>query len=271
MYQRVASTSALYADGKAGLWRDPDLQLALEWRLHNEPNEAWASRIGSDFNQAMYFLDQSRSASDIENAEKLRLAEQVRELDRARSIADEQKKRLHAQNVAARKQRLVIWITSLALMFTVTTSVFAWKQSRLALQQKQYAEEQSLIAQRQLSNIFTYGSLLAGARQNYQTLLGSLSDAEAIRAALWAQLAQTGVTDYNNTSSVEFNNSSNHPVLLMTMNPDGLQSSPQTVEPGQTVQVEGFVNQIWIARSLPEAHVIDTGTIAASTSHHTFR
>ena len=28
----------------ASLWRDPELQLALDWREKNQPNEAWASR-----------------------------------------------------------------------------------------------------------------------------------------------------------------------------------------------------------------------------------
>ena len=32
LYLRLASTAALYQEGQAGLYLDPDLELALEWR-----------------------------------------------------------------------------------------------------------------------------------------------------------------------------------------------------------------------------------------------
>ena len=36
IYRRLAETAVLHERGHAGLWRDPDLQLALDWR-ENEP------------------------------------------------------------------------------------------------------------------------------------------------------------------------------------------------------------------------------------------
>ena len=44
MYRRLADAAARHAVGKASLWRDPDLQLALDWRDQSQPNETWASR-----------------------------------------------------------------------------------------------------------------------------------------------------------------------------------------------------------------------------------
>jgi len=49
-----------YAQGKAGLWRDPELSNALAWRKRNEPTPAWSARYGGGFASAMSFLDESR-------------------------------------------------------------------------------------------------------------------------------------------------------------------------------------------------------------------
>ncbi len=61
-YTRLAETSELHRKGEAGLWRNPDLQIALNWRAENQPNSAWAERYHGDFAEAMTFLDASRRA-----------------------------------------------------------------------------------------------------------------------------------------------------------------------------------------------------------------
>ncbi|MGH8594857.1 MAG: hypothetical protein ACREV3_13710 [Gammaproteobacteria bacterium] len=63
IYRRLAETSALYKEGEAGLWRDPDLQIALRWRTLNGPNEAWAQRYHPGFGDAIGFLDKSHAAA----------------------------------------------------------------------------------------------------------------------------------------------------------------------------------------------------------------
>ena len=62
IYRRLAETSALYANGEAGLWRKPDLQIALGWRHLNHPTASWAQRYHPDFEDAMTFLNKSKSA-----------------------------------------------------------------------------------------------------------------------------------------------------------------------------------------------------------------
>jgi len=66
-YRRLTETAALHAKGEAGLWRDPDLQLALNWRDANQPNETWASRYRAGFASAMDFLSQSSQAREFTN------------------------------------------------------------------------------------------------------------------------------------------------------------------------------------------------------------
>jgi hypothetical protein len=72
MYRRLAETAILYGAGKSGLWRDPDLQLALNWRQENGPDERWAERYRPGFAKAMEFLDKSAQARQAERREAWR-------------------------------------------------------------------------------------------------------------------------------------------------------------------------------------------------------
>ncbi|HEY6968923.1 MAG TPA: hypothetical protein VJA94_06955 [Candidatus Angelobacter sp.] len=58
-YRRVSDAARLFYEGKGGLWRDPQLHLALDWRRKTKPNVAWAKRYGFSFPVAMEFLDHS--------------------------------------------------------------------------------------------------------------------------------------------------------------------------------------------------------------------
>ena len=87
-YRRLADTAALHAEAKAGLWRDPDLQLALDWRTQARPNIAWAARLAPGFDAAMAFLDRSLAERD---------AEQRRDADQARQAQLDQHARTRAE------------------------------------------------------------------------------------------------------------------------------------------------------------------------------
>ena len=63
IYQRLAATSALYKKKEAGLWRNPDLQIALAWHNRNHPNAQWAKRYHPGFADAVAFLNRSRVAA----------------------------------------------------------------------------------------------------------------------------------------------------------------------------------------------------------------
>src|SRR5580693_3886481 len=58
-YRRLADAAALHAAGMAGLWRNPELQLAIDWRDNSHPNETWAARYHAGFAAAMDFLEES--------------------------------------------------------------------------------------------------------------------------------------------------------------------------------------------------------------------
>ncbi len=61
IYRHLAETAVLHKQNKAGFWRDPDLQMNLNWRKEYKPNKAWALRYHSKFDLAMDFLERSKA------------------------------------------------------------------------------------------------------------------------------------------------------------------------------------------------------------------
>ncbi len=85
MYKRISDAAAMYQIGKTGLWRPPDLQLALNWQKKQRPTREWAQRYDTAFERAIVFLDTSRITyeAELKNQEML----QKRMLRRARATA----------------------------------------------------------------------------------------------------------------------------------------------------------------------------------------
>ncbi len=72
VYVRLSQAARWFAEGTAGLWRNPELELGLRWRRENRPTAAWAERYNSSFAQAMEFLDLSEKERDRLSAERER-------------------------------------------------------------------------------------------------------------------------------------------------------------------------------------------------------
>ena len=66
IYHRLSESADLHEQGKAGLYRDPELGIALAWRESKRPNAAWAERYRPGFATAMEFLEASQQASVAE-------------------------------------------------------------------------------------------------------------------------------------------------------------------------------------------------------------
>lgn len=85
MYLRLAEASAMYQVGKAGLWRPPDLQLALNWLAKHKPTLVWGQRYHPAFERTMIFLEYSKK--EWETEQRIKELEQKRKLQRARITA----------------------------------------------------------------------------------------------------------------------------------------------------------------------------------------
>ncbi|MBX2967032.1 MAG: High-affnity carbon uptake protein Hat/HatR [Cyclobacteriaceae bacterium] len=85
MYLRLAEAASMYQVGKAGLWRPPDLQLALNWLAKHKPTLVWGQRYNPAFERTMIFLEYSRKEFEME--QRIREIQQKRKLQRARITA----------------------------------------------------------------------------------------------------------------------------------------------------------------------------------------
>jgi WD40 repeat protein len=66
IYRRLVETAVLHRAGHAGLWQDPDLQIALNWREQSKANKVWGLRYHPEFDEAISFLEESRAAREAE-------------------------------------------------------------------------------------------------------------------------------------------------------------------------------------------------------------
>ncbi len=85
MYLRLAEAAAMFQVGKAGLWRPPDLQLALNWQAKHKPTLVWGQRYHPAFERTLIFLEYSKKEFDTE--QRIKELEQKRKLQRARMTA----------------------------------------------------------------------------------------------------------------------------------------------------------------------------------------
>ena len=140
IFQRLSESAALHQQGKAGLYRDPELGIALAWRDNAKPNADWAEQYGGHFGDAMDYLGSSQEAAERE--EKEREAARQRELAQARELAEAQRLRAEEQRRAARRLRAGMVAVAGVAVVAVMASVFAVKARREAQRNERLAEEQ---------------------------------------------------------------------------------------------------------------------------------
>ena len=171
IYLRLCDAAVLYESGKGGLLRDPELQVAWNWKEENPPNKVWSSRYNELFDQAMLFLTHSKEQNEREKLFKERL----------------QKERL-------RKARIFTIVISIAGIAAFLLAIYSFEQKNLATKQTVLAEQKSKEATRQRK--------LA----EDQKLIAQKSEAEAEESAKQA-LFQKGiaVTEQENAKKSEKN------------------------------------------------------------------
>jgi len=124
MYKRLSDAAEMYQVGKTGLWRPPDLQLALNWQKKQQPTRTWAKRYNPYFERAMVFLETSRTAYESEQKSKELL--QKRMLQRTKMVAI---------------------ILGIAFIIAIIFFVLAWINKMEADEQRLQAESQKFRAE----------------------------------------------------------------------------------------------------------------------------
>lgn len=126
MYLRLSEASAMYQIGKAGLWRPPDLQLALNWREKHKPSLVWAQRHNPAFERAMVFLDYSQKEYETE--------QRIKEMLQKRTL---------------KRTRITAIIMGLFTLVAIAFLIYALAKRVEADQQRAKADQQKLLAIKQ--------------------------------------------------------------------------------------------------------------------------
>ena len=115
IFRRLLDTARLWDDRKAGLFRNPDLQIALSWREQESPNAPWADQYGGHFETAIGFLDTSNA--DVEAEQQAKEAARQRELQQAQLLAEARQLQLeHQQRTAGKLRKLIAGVAGVALV-----------------------------------------------------------------------------------------------------------------------------------------------------------
>ena len=139
IYRRLAETAGLYGQQRAGLYHDPDLQIALSWRESAGPTAAWAERYAAGFQTAMSFLDESDMAGRA--AEREREAARQRELEQAQALAAAETQRATLQQRSARRMRYLSGGVAVIAVAALVAFVFALSAQREAARQEANARQ----------------------------------------------------------------------------------------------------------------------------------
>ncbi len=161
LYRRVSNAAALYQTGKAGLWRPPDLQLALNWQKKQKPTRIWAQRYDVAFERAIVFLDTSRITyeAELKNQEML----QRRMLRRAR--------------VTSIILGTAAIIAVLFMIYGLTQSIEAGKQRDIAVTNEKNAIEAKVEADRQRDIAERQTALAKQRQKEVESANAQLADA----------------------------------------------------------------------------------------------
>ncbi|NJM24615.1 MAG: hypothetical protein HC859_02880 [Bacteroidia bacterium] len=133
MYKRLSEAAAMYQIGKTGLWRPPDLQLALNWQKKQRPTREWAQRYDEAFERAVVFLDTSRITyeAELKNQEML------------------QRRLLRRTRATAIIFGILFVIAILFFVFAFMKKLEADEQTRFAESQRKEADQQKQEADKQ--------------------------------------------------------------------------------------------------------------------------
>ncbi|MCD4834381.1 MAG: hypothetical protein K8R31_11340 [Bacteroidales bacterium] len=140
MYMRLSEASEMYQIGNTGLWRPPDLQLALNWREKQKPTLSWAQRYNPAFERAIVYLQTSDKEFKAEEENKVKL--QKRQLRRSKIFA------IVLGSAAIIGMGLTVY-SQMMKAKAVEQERIASEQTEIAVEQQKIAEEKTIIATEQ--------------------------------------------------------------------------------------------------------------------------
>ncbi|PGH38306.1 MAG: High-affnity carbon uptake protein Hat/HatR, partial [Candidatus Nephrothrix sp. EaCA] len=131
-YLRLAEAAAMHQVGKSGLWRPPDLQIALNWKTKHNPTLLWGIRYHPSYERTMLFLEYSKKEFEME--------QRIKELQ------------LQRKN---RNRRLLTLVMGALLVVALVGVVYAYIQQGIAQENAGRANQNALRAdqEREAANL----------------------------------------------------------------------------------------------------------------------
>jgi energy-coupling factor transporter ATP-binding protein EcfA2 len=192
MYKRLSDAAAMYQIGKTGLWRPPDLQLALNWQKKQKPTREWAQRYDEAFERAIVFLDTSRITYEAELKNQEMMQRRILRRTRATAVV------LGAGFVVAIVFFLLSYIQKIRAdaqtLIAIEQTKLAETQKDIAEKNRQEAEKNAALAQTRADALLATTTALEKALKEAE--LARAETEEALKAANFQrQIAeeQTGI------------------------------------------------------------------------------
>ena len=132
IYRRLVDTSSLWKKEEAGLYHDPDLQIAQSWRDQYQPNKDWADLYGGGFEVATEFLEASEEEG--RKAERQKELARQKELEQAQELAETRER-------SAKNMKRFAAVVGVVAVIALGAMVFAVKAQKKAVVAQQSAIE----------------------------------------------------------------------------------------------------------------------------------
>ena len=173
MYLRLAEAAAMHQAGKGGLWRPPDLQLALNWQIKHKPTLVWGQRYDSAYERTMVFLEYSKKAFEEE--------QKIKELQAKKAL---------------RTARITSIILGSAAVISIMFLIYAFAQNTIAKQKTEEALEEKARAEfaTAQAEINLDSANIARARADANFKEAEIQRLAAESAALAAKIAEDSAT-----------------------------------------------------------------------------
>lgn len=157
IYRRLAGSAILYNKSikEAGLYKDPELRIALNWIQDHHPNKTWANRYNDNenFDQAITYLGDSKAENDEEEERKVqRKNEEVKRKENQKSKEEaerRQQEKLKRKVLEIEQQKKIIrqqkisGFTTIVGLAAVGFGLFSFLQAQTASQSNTKALLQS--------------------------------------------------------------------------------------------------------------------------------
>ena len=260
LYRRLAETAELHAQGKAGLWNDPDLQSALDWKEKEQPTEVWAELYGGGFGRAIEFLADSEAHRDKEQREQEEVRQ--RELQHAQDLAAERQRRLEDQARAAARLRKRMYAFAVVTVCALFAAVCAGVLGVRARNAQSLADSERDQVKKALNTVEAErsGAKAAQTRAEAATKEAQMRLQQAVMADNEMRLEALRVRDANLTSQSDLVNLAD--TLLQSSHPQ--QSSQWQRMKGQALLSLGTYDEA--QESLSKALAASPDDLAARTS-----